>query len=117
MAADGRELGLMLATTTVSILGGVIPDDGFGDPADNSTVSASGIPASIIERARQSTGYRDGIPRVVRTVDCRLPAGTVVTEDSRIRDENTGQIYIIDSIAKPAFYVGIGGLKLALTRT
>lgn len=108
---------MIIATTTVSILGGVIADDGYGDPADNSTVSASGIPASILERVRQSTGYRDGIPRVVRSIDCRLPADTVITEDNRIRDENTGQIYIIDSIAKPAFFVGIGGLKLALTRT
>lgn len=107
----------MLATTTVSILTGVTADDGYGDTADNSTVSASGIPASIIEQTRQATGYRDGIPRVIRYVTGRLPAGTAVTEDNRILDENTGQTYIIDSIAKPAFNVGIGGLKLALTRT
>jgi hypothetical protein len=107
----------VIATTTVSILGGVTADDGFGDSADNATVSASGVPASILEQERRTTGYRDGMPRVVRYVTGRLPAGTAVTEDNRILDENTGQIYIIDSIAKPAFFVGVGGLKLALTRT
>lgn len=103
-------------TTTVSILGGET-EDAFGDPADNSTVSASGIPASILEQSRQGTDRATGAARVIRYITGRLPANTTVSEDNRIRDERTGFVYTIDSVSRQASFVGTPDLKLDLHRT
>jgi hypothetical protein len=107
---------MFFATTTVSILSGVTADDGFGDSADNSTVAASAIPASILEQGRQSTDRATGMPRVVRYIACRLPAGTAVTEDNRILDERTGSAYFIESVSQLSSFVGTNDLKLDLRK-
>lgn len=106
---------LFTPTTTVSVLTGTT-DDAYGDPADNSTVSASGIPASILERDRQATDRATGTPRVVRYVTGRLPSGTTVSEDDRIRDESTGIVYYIESVTRLSSFVGMNDLKLDLRR-
>lgn len=106
---------LFQPTTTVSILRGSA-DDTYGDPADNSTVASSGIPASILERDRQSTDRATGTPRTVRYVTARLPAGIDVTEDDRIKDETTGSIYWIGSVSQLSSFVGTNELKLDLRK-
>lgn len=103
-------------TTTVSILGGTTDDD-FGDSADNSTVSASGIPASILEQSRQGTDRATGAARVIRYVTGRVSADTPVSEDNRILDERTGIVYVIESVSRQSSIMGTPDLKLDLRRT
>ena len=105
-----------LATTTVSVLRGTAMDE-FGDETDLATVAASGIPASLIEAGRQASEPVTGVPRIVRTHVCRVPPDTDVTEDDRIKDEQTSEIYIVVSVTKNSNPVMVQPLRLDLKRT
>lgn len=94
----------MIATTRVTVLRGVGRDefsDDFDLDSEAGTDAQTNIPASLIEATRTSQTDASGTPRVFRTCVARLPAGTDVMEDDRIRDERTGRIYRIDSVTQP----------------
>lgn len=105
-----------LATATVSILRGTSTDD-FGDETDTATVLTSGIPASLIESTRTAMEPVSGTPRIIRTHVARLPPDTDVTENDRIKDEQTTEIYIVVSVTKNANPVLAQPLRADLKRT
>ncbi|MFD9464375.1 hypothetical protein [Streptomyces sp. NPDC060027] len=107
---------LALATTTVSVLRGT-GEDAFGDETDTSTVLKSGIPASLIESTRTAREPVTGTPRIIRTHVCRLPPTTDVTEDDRIKDERTNEIYIVVAVTKNSSPVVAQPLRADLKRT
>jgi hypothetical protein len=112
---------MILATTRVTVLGGTVLDN-FGDEIDGDTVEASGIPASLIEAAKQTFEPVSGTPRIVRTHVCRIqpgliPTGLVIDEDKRIRDEVSGETYIVTAATKFANPVMSQPLRLDLKRT
>lgn len=87
-------------TTTVTILGGSSQSD-YGDVLDSDEPAGSGIPASIIE-GRQVVGTEaDDQARIIRYYTGRLPNGTVVDDSNRLRDEQTGETYVIDNVTRP----------------
>ncbi|WP_354643864.1 hypothetical protein [Kitasatospora camelliae] len=108
----------MIATTWITVLRGV-GTDSFGDEIDLDTEAGTDaqtrIPASLIEATRNARTPVSGNPRVVRSAVGRVPAGTDVTEEDRIRDERTRRVYSIDSVTP---VVGLGftpELRLDLT--
>lgn len=104
---------LAIPTTRVSILRGTTTD-GYLDVADNNTVAASGIPASLLEQTRRTTRPADRRSQVIRFVACRLPASTDIQPDDRIKDERTGVIYSQDdSLHNNGVVIGTD-IKLAL---
>lgn len=105
-----------LATTKVSILGGS-GADAFGDETDGTTVLASAVPASLIESTRTAQELVTGTPRIIRTHICRLPPGTTVDETKRIKDESTGEIYIVVAVTRNANPVLTQPLRADLKRT
>lgn len=105
-----------IATTKVSILGGT-SEDAFGDEKDGTTVLQSGIPASLIESSREASQPVTGLPRIIRTHVCRLPPGTDVDEDNRIKDETTSEIYIVVAVTKNSNPVLAQPLRADLKRT
>ncbi|QQM45198.1 hypothetical protein [Streptomyces liliifuscus] len=107
---------LALATTTVSVLRGS-STDAFGDETDTSTVLKAGIAASLIESTRTAMEPVSGTPRIIRTHVARLPATTDVTEDDRIKDERTNEIYIVVSVTKNSNPVLAQPLRVDLKRT
>ena len=107
---------MFLATTTVSILGGSSEDE-FGDETDGTTVLASEISASLIEATRTAMEPVTGTPRIIRTHICRLPPGTAVDENKRIKDEQTNEIYIVVSVTRNANPVLAQPLRADLKRT
>lgn len=107
---------MIVATTTVSILGGSVTDD-FGDEKDTDTVLAAGIPASLMESSRQAQEPVTGTPRIIRTHVCRLSPAVEVTEDNRIKDEQTSEIYIVVSATRNANPIMAQPLRLDLKRT
>lgn len=107
---------MYLATTTVSILGGSGEDE-FGDEIDGMTVLASGVPASLIESARTASEPVSGIKRIVRTHVCRLPPGTDIDEEKRIKDEQTNEIYIVVAATRNANPALAQPLRADLKRT
>lgn len=105
-----------LATTTVSILGGNPTTDTWGDEVENGTVSASGVPASILEQRQVVTTPADNRAQVVRYYTGRLPAGTVVTTSNRLLDERTGETYVIENVSRVANPVISNDVRLDLKR-
>ncbi|MER7814543.1 hypothetical protein [Streptomyces sp. NPDC096153] len=104
-----------VANTRISVLGGTSTNE-WGDEVDGTTVAASGIPASILQRTRVVTTPEMPTPRRIAYYVGRLPHGTPVGIENRIRDEVSGRIYAITDVDTPA-NVGIDGdLRLDLKR-
>ncbi|WP_146620435.1 hypothetical protein [Streptomyces sp. Amel2xB2] len=113
---------MILATTTVSVLGGDTTRDEFDDEVDGATVLASGIPAALAEAAKQISEPVSGTPRIVRTHICRiqpglLPEGLVIDESRRIQDERANETYIVTAASKNANPVMAQPLRFDLKRT
>ncbi|MFD4830139.1 hypothetical protein ACFWPV_09830 [Streptomyces uncialis] len=107
---------MIVATTLVSVLGGT-STDAFGDETDNDTVMASGIPASLIEAQRTVREPVTGNPRIIRTHVARLPPATDVDETKRLRDETTGETYIVTAVTRNANPAMTQPLRADLKRT
>lgn len=88
------------ATTTISVLRGT-STSGFGDTVDGATVAASGITASLLEQRKTVVTPDDLMVRTVRYITCRVPAGTDVRTGDRIRNDATGDVYVLDGQAQP----------------
>jgi hypothetical protein len=105
-----------IATTQLTVLRGTTVD-AYGDEQDTDTVIAKDIPASLTEQSRRVTTRDDPTPRIVRSAIARVPAGTDITDQDRVRDQRTGTTYIVDAtsgMANPALTVDI---RLDLRRT
>ncbi len=104
-----------IPTTTISILGGSSSDD-WDDTYDGTTVSASGVLASILEERQIVTTAADARTQVVRIYTGRVPAETVIDTKNRIRDEVTGDIYVIDNVSRVANPILQQDVRLDLRR-
>ena len=107
---------IAVPNTTVSILGGDVPDSDFGDVLDSDTPATTGIPASIIEGRQVVATESDPQARIIRYYTGRLPAGTVVDDTQRIKDETTNDIYVIDNVTVPNNPVIPSDVRLDLRR-
>ncbi|MFF4346806.1 hypothetical protein [Streptomyces sp. NPDC001530] len=107
---------LARATTTVTVLRGT-STDGYGDEVDTDTPVHTGIPVSLVEQTRRVTTRDDPTPRVVRYTVGRVTAGTDITDQDRLRDERTGDIYIVDAVSAMNSAAVAADLRLDLRRT
>lgn len=120
---------LALATTTVSVLRGTMPN-AAGDQVDNDTPAATGVLAGIVDlglsRTQQSRGgaisafagqrYDGQTPRDLRAYTVRVPADTVVSIGDRLRDENSGTVYLVDGRGETANLTRVQDLRLDCRR-
>jgi len=88
---------MMLANCRVSILRGTYKDP-LGDPVESDNPTYTNIPASIREVASDETTMAEGMPRQVRILVGRLPTGTDIQYEDRLRDEDNGRVYLVDGI-------------------
>jgi hypothetical protein len=105
-----------IATTRLTVLRGTTTD-AYGDEQDTDTAVATGVIASLVEQSRRVTTRENPTPRIVRYAVARVPAGTDIRDQDRVRDERTGATYIVEapsSMANPAMAVD---LRLDLRRT
>lgn len=105
-----------VATTLLTVLRGTTTD-AYGDEQDTDTPVQTGVPASLVEQSRRVTTRDDPTPRIVRYAVARVPAGTDITDQDRVRDERTGAVYIVDAVSgmdNPALQVD---RRLDLRRT
>lgn len=86
-----------IPTTTVDILRGVETDE-YGDEVDTDTAAVEDVPAAIQERYRNVYGQSQDQDRSIRYAMCRVPQGTDVREDDRIRDRATSIVYAIQEL-------------------
>lgn len=87
-------------TTSVTILRGQGENE-FGDVIDLPTPWKTGIPASIIERTQRVHGPKDSEDRIIRIYKLRVPHGTGLAKDDRIRDA-AGRVFIVDNVYQTA---------------
>lgn len=91
---------MLLANCRVSILRGNYTDP-LGDPVQNDTPTYENVPASIREVSSNETTVAAGMPRQVRFLVGRVPSGTDVRYEDRLRIEDgprAGYVYQIDGI-------------------
>lgn len=118
MGADVMSTGdSFTPTTTCSILRtDGAPEDEFGDPVDNETVSSSGVYISIIETTTRQYLPAEKRLTVIRSNTARLRADVDVKETDRIKDELSGEIYTIENLVKPSDPNGSVATRLELKR-
>lgn len=88
------------ATTTITVYRGT-ETNSYGDEVDSRGAAAlhlRNIPATLIESSRRSYNPVDGQRRTIRTVVCRVTAGTDIQQDDRVVDEKTGTTYLVTTI-------------------
>lgn len=90
-----------IANTTIAIYSGSAVDE-FDDLVDADTAIETGIPASIIEGKPKVETGADGTPRVIRVATLRTRRDKDITRGQRLKDETTGQFYIIDLVIPPS---------------
>jgi translation elongation factor EF-G len=106
---------MFFATTTVALHSGTTTD-AYDDLADdNSTASATGVRASIMEVKRTVFEPDTGRLSVIRVLSGRFPAGTPISVGDRVQDEKTGTFYIIESIDRVASPVNTPDLRSDLS--
>jgi len=88
------------ANTTVAVLAGTTTN-AAGDVVDADTPTVTGVPALLVERSRNYTNQVDGMPRTVRYGKARVPTGTAVVKDDRVRDEQSGAVYLVEAVFAP----------------
>lgn len=102
-------------TTTLDILGGTGGTDEWGDPLEGTEVLKSGVPAMVVERAQRVATEEDPQAVTVHYYVGRVPAGTPVNRDHRVRDRD-GTLYSIDYVSHPADPTGQADIRLDLRR-
>lgn len=106
-----------IATCSISILRGEANDLVYGDSYATSQVIATGVAASIIERTQKIVTPGNAAPRIVRSIDGIVGSQTDITDADRIRDEKTGQVYVVVAVIDSALPGMSSDTQLELRRT
>lgn len=104
-----------LATTTVSILRGTVVGD-YGDELDSDEEVASGVRASILERPVTGGRPASGRSDTQRTHAMRVWRGVDLRQGDRVRDERTGALYSVLTLATSTNPAGLGSTRADLQR-
>lgn len=105
------------ATGTYTLLRGNTTDD-YGDDQDVATAVSgySSLVGSVVEQSQASRRRVDGTPRDVRRYIGRFAASVPFTADDRLRDNATGDVYVVVEIRKQANPVTGKTHRLILTK-
>jgi hypothetical protein len=110
----------VIATTRGAILRGTTTNQ-WGEEVDADTPAPTPLddfPCSIIETSRDVYDPAEGTWRSVRKLVGRVPLYVSVIEGDRLRDNVTGEIFIIDEDERQRRSIsGRGSVTLALRRT
>lgn len=90
----------VIPNTTVSILRGEETDE-YGDPKDSDVSVAAGVPMSITENNQRVYVAAEGRLTIIRNLVGRVRPGFDVREKDRLRDDNTGDIYLVEGVSQP----------------
>lgn len=88
-----------LANTRITIMRGTTAN-AYGDLSDVGTPIYSGIPAAINESSKIVFDPATQTPRTVRTSKAVVPGWVDVLDSDTLRDESTGNYYMIQDIAR-----------------
>lgn len=106
---------LYAPTHTVDVLTGTTIDD-YGDPVDAATVAAAAVPVSILDQSSRTTRNDTDTPRTITTLKGRAPSGTPVGPGDRLRENATGQLWLVDDVSENTRSVIAPGVTMTLRR-
>lgn len=89
-----------IASCTASILRGTTTDQ-FGDPADNGTVVASGVPFLIQDVNQTVFDPATQTRRVIRAIEAACQSDVDLRVGDQVRDDTNGITYIVHDVTKP----------------
>lgn len=106
------------ANTTITILSKDSELDEWGDPMDSSAIVQTRIPASITETGTSDYSENSTRPRVIRNAICRVSTAYagMISNNNRIKDEQTQETWIILSVTRPNNAVGHVPMHIVLQR-
>lgn len=91
-------------TTLATILGGEEGSNDWGDPTEGTTAIATRVPLALHVQPRQSTsdeGQREPVTILFYTGFLPNQYKGVISGANRIRDDRTGDVYLIDTVTVP----------------
>ena len=110
----------VIATTRAAILRGTTEDE-FGEEVDADTPAPAPLndfPAAITERGRTVFDPAESTWRTVRELVGRIPYWVALQDGDRLRDNVTGEIFVIDEDERTRRSVsGRASVTLSLRRT
>jgi hypothetical protein len=93
------------ANTQITVLRGTTVN-AFGDEVDSNTPFITDLPATLIETGKTVQDPSTPTPRTIRQISCWVPLWAGVLDTDRIRDQRTGDVYIVISVTKPPTIIG-----------
>lgn len=110
MSAQARNTTISLFRGTTTNAYGDIIDSGAGPLMRQ-------IPAALYETAASVLDPATQTPMTVRSTECLLPSWTGALNSDQIRDEATGDLYMVEEIIAPPTFIGAPvDLRLTLRR-
>ena len=104
-------------TTVATIIGGAETTNEWGDPVEGSQEILVRIPCALMEQPRQvvaDEGQRE--PVTIVYVIAYIPSRYTVTNAQRLRDDITGNTYLIDKVTRPVHPSRPQDIRLDLRR-
>lgn len=104
-----------LNTGRYTVLRGSTTND-YGDEVDGNTVASSEILGSVIERTKQVFNPDDGRVATIRFLTGRFNHNADIQDGDRIKDQKTGEIFIVASLSRPTNAVMKSDIVADLTK-
>lgn len=104
-----------MATGRYSIIRGESTQNDYGDEVESDTVVEDGILGSVIERSRTNFDPQSGRIATLRQLTGRFTNGTDIRDGDRIKDEESGRVYLVTSVFNGTSLVGKADVVLDLS--
>lgn len=104
-----------MATGSFTVIRGVGSTNAYGDEVDTQTDHASGLRGSVIEKTSKAYNPVDSRVVTIRTYTGRFRFGTDILDGDRLRDENTGTVYVVNSVNSPSSFANKPDMVLDLS--
>lgn len=98
-------MGAETANTSVTVLRGTTTN-WAGDEVDASVAVIEHLPVTLAETGKTVQDPSSATPRTIRQITCIVPAYAGVLNTDRIRDEATGDVYIVLATTRPPTIIG-----------
>lgn len=103
-----------IATGRYSIIRGESTLNDYGDEVETDTVIRESVQGSVIERSRTNFDPESGRIATLRQLTGRFAHGTDIKDGDRIKDEESGKVYLVTSVFNGSSLVGKADIVLDL---
>lgn len=104
-----------LSTGRYSVIRGTDTENEYGDTVSDNAVVEKHLSGSIIERTRTNFDPQSGRIATLRQLTGRFANGTGIQDGDRLRDERSGEVFLVTSVYRGTSVVGKADLVLDLS--